>query len=49
MRGAVELIKKLKDPGSLDHTISHNTIPGLNVGAGDDGLPLQGSGDEVGV
>jgi hypothetical protein len=49
MRGAVELIKKLKEPGSLDHTISHNTILGLSVGAGDDGMPLQGLGDEVDV
>jgi hypothetical protein len=46
---AVELLKELAEPGGLGHTISHNAILDLCVGAGDDELPLRGPGDKVGV
>jgi hypothetical protein len=38
--GAVELMKKLTEPGSLGHTIGYNAILGLSARAGDNGLPL---------
>jgi hypothetical protein len=40
----VKLIKKLKKPWSLNHSV----ILDLNVGAGDEGLSLRGPRDEVG-
>jgi hypothetical protein len=46
---SVELMKKLMAPESFGHAIGHNVRLGLSDGAGDDGLPLLGSGDEVGA
>jgi hypothetical protein len=45
----VELAEKLVHPGGLDHTVGHSAILGLYTGAGDDGLPLGGPGDEAGA
>jgi hypothetical protein len=44
----MKLMKKLTEPESLSHAICHSTILGLSAGARDDGLLLQGPGDEVG-
>ena len=46
---AIKLLEQPMDPGSLGHAIGHNVILGLNVGAGDDGMSLQGPEDEVGA
>jgi hypothetical protein len=47
LEGAVELLEKLVQPGGLCHAIGHNAVLGLGAGAGDDGLPFGGPGDEV--
>jgi hypothetical protein len=47
--GVVELLKQLTEPRRLSHTIGHNTILGLGIGAGDVGLSLRGPIDEVGA
>jgi hypothetical protein len=47
--GAVQLMKKLTEPGILGHTIGHNVILGLSAWAWDDELMLRGPGDEVGA
>jgi hypothetical protein len=49
IEGAVELLEKLVEPGSLGHTATHNVVLGPSAGAGDDGLPLRGLGNEVGA
>jgi hypothetical protein len=49
LEGSVELLKKLAEPRGLDHVVGHNTVLGFSIGAGDDGLPLRGPGDEVGA
>jgi hypothetical protein len=46
---AVELLKKLAEPGGPGHAVGHNAILSLSAGAGDDGLSLRGPGDEVGT
>jgi hypothetical protein len=43
----VELLEKMAEPGGLSHAVGHNGVLGLSAGAGDDGLPLWGLGDEV--
>jgi hypothetical protein len=42
-------MKKMTMPESFAHTIGHRAILGLNAGAGNDGLPLRGPGDDVGA
>jgi hypothetical protein len=49
LKGAVELLEELARPRGLNHVIAHSAILGLCAGAGDDGLPLGGPGDEVGA
>jgi hypothetical protein len=49
LEGAVELVKKLAQPRGLCHTVGHSVVLGLCAGVGDDGLPLDGLGDEVGA
>jgi hypothetical protein len=44
----VELVEELAQPGGLRHAIGHGAVLSLCAGAGDDGLPLGGPGDEVG-
>jgi hypothetical protein len=46
---AVELLEKLAKPRGLGHVVGHSAVLGLSAGAGDDGLPLCGPGDEVGA
>jgi hypothetical protein len=48
LKGAVELVEKLMYPGGLGHAVGHNVVLGLCTGAGDDGMPFGGLGDEVG-
>ena len=45
--GALELLKYLTESGRLCHVICHSAILGLSVGTRDNGLPLQGPGDDV--
>jgi hypothetical protein len=45
----VELVEELTHPGGLCHVVAHSAVLGLCARAGDDGLPLGGSGDEVGA
>jgi hypothetical protein len=45
----VELLEQLAQPGGLCHAVGHNAILGLCAGAGDEGLQLGDSGDEVGT
>jgi nucleoside-triphosphatase THEP1 len=40
LEGAVELLKKLMEPGSLGHIVGHRAVLGLSAGVGDDWLPL---------
>jgi shikimate kinase len=49
LKGAVELLKKLAQPGGLCHAVGHNAVLVLCAGAGDDELQLGGLGDEVGA
>jgi hypothetical protein len=42
-------VEELAHPGSLCHAFGHKAILSLCDGAGDDGLPLGGPGDEVGT
>jgi hypothetical protein len=49
LKGVVELLGQLAQPGGLCHTVGHNTVLGLCARVGDDGLPLGGPGDEVGT
>jgi hypothetical protein len=49
LKGAVELVEELTHPGGLCHAVGHNAVLDLCAGAGDDGLPLGGLGDEVGA
>ena len=45
----MELVEELAHPGGLCHAVGHSAVLGLCAGAGDDGLPLGGLGDEVGA
>ena len=47
LEGDVELLEKLAEPGGLGHVVGQ--VLGLNSGARDDGLSLQGPEDEVGA
>jgi hypothetical protein len=49
LKGVVELLKKLAWPGGLCHAVGHSVVLGLCAGAGDDGLSLGSSRDEVGA
>ena len=49
LKGTVELVEELAQPGGLCHTVGHGTVLGLSAGARDDGLPLGGPRDEVGT
>jgi hypothetical protein len=49
LEGAVELVEELAHLGGLRHAVGHIAVLGLVAGAGDDGLPLGGLGDEVGT
>jgi hypothetical protein len=42
---AINLLEQLTKPRCLGHVIGHSAI----LGTGDNGLPLQGPGDEVGT
>jgi hypothetical protein len=46
---AVELVVELAHPRGLRHSVGHGVVLSLCAGAGDDGLPLGGLGDEVGA
>jgi hypothetical protein len=43
----LELVEQLTQPGGLSHAVGNDTILGLSVGAGDDGLPLDRPGNQV--
>jgi hypothetical protein len=43
----LELVEQLTQPGGLSHAVGNSTIFGLNAGAGDDGLSLDQSGNQV--
>jgi hypothetical protein len=49
LKGAVELVEELAHPGGLCHAVGNSAVLDLYAGAGDDGLPLGGPGDEVGA
>jgi hypothetical protein len=49
LEGVVELVEKLAHPRGLRHAVGHSAVLGLGAGAGDDGLPLGGLGDELGT
>jgi hypothetical protein len=49
LEGSVEIVEELAQPGCLCHTVGHDTVLGFSAGARDDGLPLGGPRDEVGV
>jgi hypothetical protein len=49
LKGAVELVEQLAQPGGLYHDVGHDTVLSLCVEAGDDKLSLGGLGDEVGA
>jgi hypothetical protein len=49
LKGPVELVEQLAQPGGLCHAVSHDTILDLDAGAGDDGLSFGSPGDEVGA
>jgi hypothetical protein len=40
-------MEQLAQPSGFSHTVSNDTILGLSAGAGDDGLPLARSGNQV--
>jgi hypothetical protein len=46
-RRGLELVEQLTQPSGLSHAVGNNTILGLSVGAGDDGLPLGRPGNQV--
>jgi hypothetical protein len=48
LKGAMELLEKLAQPGGLCHAVGYNTVLDLCAGAGVDGLSLGGPRDEVG-
>jgi hypothetical protein len=49
LEGAVELLKKLAQPGGLSHAVGQSAVLGLSAGARDDRLALGGLGDGVGA
>jgi hypothetical protein len=46
-RWGLELVEQLTQPSGLSHAVGNGTILGLSAGAGDDGLPLGRSGNQV--
>jgi hypothetical protein len=46
-RQGLELVEQLSQPSGLSHVVGNDTILGLSAGAGDDGLPLGRSGNQV--
>jgi hypothetical protein len=46
---AVELLEKLAQLGGLCYAVGHSVVLGLCAGAGDDGVPFGGPGNEVGA
>jgi hypothetical protein len=49
LKGTVELVEELTQPGGLCHAVGHGAVLGLSAGARDDGLPFGGPRDEVGA
>jgi hypothetical protein len=47
LEGAVELVEKLTQLGSLDHVLGHIAVVGLSAGVRDNRLALGVPGDEV--
>jgi hypothetical protein len=46
-RHGLELVEQLSQPSGPSHAVGNGTILGLGAGAGDDGLPLGRSGNQV--
>jgi hypothetical protein len=46
-RQGLELVEQLSQPSGPSHAVGNGTILGLGAGAGDDGLPLGRSGNQV--
>jgi hypothetical protein len=46
-RQGLELVEQLSQPSDPSHAVGNGTILGLGAGAGDDGLPLGRSGNQV--
>jgi hypothetical protein len=46
-RWDLELVEQLTQPGDLSHAVGNGTILGLSAGAGDNGLPLGRSENQV--
>jgi hypothetical protein len=46
-RWGLELVEQLSQPSGFSHAVGNATILGLIAGAGDDGLPLGRSGNQV--
>ena len=47
LKGAMELLEELAQPGGICHVIGHYAVLSLCARARDDGLPLGGLGNEV--
>jgi hypothetical protein len=46
-RWGLELMEQLTQPGGLSHAVGNGTILGFSAGAGDDGMLLGRSGNQV--
>jgi hypothetical protein len=46
-RRCMEFQQQLAQPGGLSHTVGDDAVLSLRTGAGDDSLPLGGSGHQV--
>jgi hypothetical protein len=49
LKGAMELVEVLAQPGGLCYAVGHDAVLGIGVRAGDSGLSLGAPGDEVGA
>jgi hypothetical protein len=49
LKGTLELVEELSQPGGLCHAVGHGAVLSLNAGVRDDGLPFGGPRDEVGT
>jgi hypothetical protein len=49
LKETLEVLEKLAQLAGLCHAVGHSAVLSLRAGAGDDGLPLGGPGDEVGA
>jgi hypothetical protein len=47
LKGTVELVEELSQPGGLCHAVGHGAVLGLSAGARDDRLPFGSPRDEV--